>query len=466
LTVEKPDILDEILPVEKKPVEAKPKVKTKLIKDPKTLEQVNSNYDIALQGINKVQTKTQYISQSEINKMYDSLRRAYFNDLKKIMPSESEVYKRALAGEIPVSVKPKPTAKVAKPKAKEPWEMTKKEYGETVKPSLKTEKIAREYDTEWGKRKRAQKLEAQKYLRIKWREEGLSEKDIREKLRKHKAYDEHVLIVEKAVSENKPVPAEVLADYPDLKPKAPAVKTETPKIIDNRPNLKKGASVEYKSAKTGKIISGKIIGERPFDERILVRNQHGIQRIMNVKDLRAAGTPVEDFVRPPSYREGDYLTTKRPLAKTPKQAVAEIIEGKAESNLGMKEFKKQMLAELDRSINKAEPGLKKAFTENPKDFENVLIDENIPKITIKIPRDGEFTIDNKIGALSAIRKKVNSLSEIKSVFGTEGKPRKSPYYYKTKKYKTIGGKTVKIPEEAPKIKAPTLKDSPANPAQW
>lgn len=64
-------------------------------------------------------------------------------------------------------------------------------------------------------------------------------------------------------------------------------------------------------------------------------------------------------------------------ADTPKEAVAEIIEGKRESTIGGKEFKVKMLAELDALIDQ----FKNKKTPYPE------------TVTIEIPGDGSFTLD-------------------------------------------------------------------------
>jgi len=82
---------------------------------------------------------------------------------------------------------------------------------------------------------------------------------------------------------------------------------------------------------------------------------------------------------------------KKPVVETPKEVISEIIEGKKESRIGTKEFKKQMLAELDKL---------------PLDEYKVLKGEH----TVKIPRDGEFIL--KDGAdIADIKKRVRALKE-------------------------------------------------------
>lgn len=84
-----------------------------------------------------------------------------------------------------------------------------------------------------------------------------------------------------------------------------------------------------------------------------------------------------------------------PKIETPKQAIVEIIEGKQESKIGTAEFKKRMLAELDKAIEKA-PEVNPEFA--------------LP-IEIHIPGDGDFRISNVKSDLRAVATKVRGLKE-------------------------------------------------------
>jgi len=122
-------------------------------------------------------------------------------------------------------------------------------------------------------------------------------------------------------------------------------------------------------------------------------------------------------------------TTKAEIAEekveTPKEAIKEIIEGKQESTIGTPEFKKRMIAELDKAIKKAKrpgEGGKKRLQElqegiadvqfkNKKERDKARKDmfEEFGTVKIHIPGDGYFTIVNTKDALEQVKKKVKGL---------------------------------------------------------
>lgn len=85
--------------------------------------------------------------------------------------------------------------------------------------------------------------------------------------------------------------------------------------------------------------------------------------------------------------------------ETPKQAVQEIIDGKRESTIGTAEFKKRMLAELDKAIEKAPPKVI---------YKDKLVDQ-IPTIRINIPGDGDFNIPNTLEGIKKVRARVKRI---------------------------------------------------------
>lgn len=165
---------------------------------------------------------------------------------------------------------------------------------------------------------------------------------------------------------------------------------------------------------------------------------------------------------------------KPPLVETPKQAVEEIVEGKAESKIGMADFKTQMTARLDEAIAAAPKakGASKVNYDEPfgkktqdtvlevtgdfgigrikksgkgysvtfgkptyvnADLEGIRLTDptleglkaqiedlaskvsrdpgSTKKITISIPGDGEFTIENNAANLHKIRQKVSRIEK-------------------------------------------------------
>jgi len=96
--------------------------------------------------------------------------------------------------------------------------MTRGKYAAVSRPSLKAARPAKGLDTEHQRQKRLAAVENRRFLRKEWRRQGLSDIRIRERFRRNKALDLHRGHVERALSEGKPVPAEVLRDYPDLTP--------------------------------------------------------------------------------------------------------------------------------------------------------------------------------------------------------------------------------------------------------
>jgi hypothetical protein len=144
--------------------------------------------------------------------------------------------------------------------------------------------------------------------------------------------------VEQALSSGRPVPASVLADYPDLAAKPPA----------SLPKAGEGAKVD-----------------------------------------------------------------------TPTEAIAEIIEGKRESKIGTKEFKARMLAELDKAIETAPELSTDARRKMPSstgasqmEYRRVWQNEfGVGNITVEIPGDGSFVVENTKEAISEVRQKVFALTE-------------------------------------------------------
>ncbi|MEX2737845.1 MAG: hypothetical protein Q6356_002110, partial [Candidatus Wukongarchaeota archaeon] len=157
-----------------------------------------------------------------------------------------------------------------------------------------------------------------------------------------------------------------------------------------------------------------------------------------------------ELTEQPKVTKPKTKVTKQPKAETPTEAVKEIVEGKRESTIGTKEFKKRMLAELDKAkkkaksmpANEAEPYLKRKLGYS--DLDN--LKDHYGQITIEIPGDGKFTMLNTVQAIEAVEKKVKRLPS-----GT-GKP-KAPETVSGKKrteLETEYLETKKKPEQPPK----------------
>lgn len=100
-------------------------------------------------------------------------------------------------------------------------------------------------------------------------------------------------------------------------------------------------------------------------------------------------------------------TTK---VETPTEAVAEIVEGKRQSNIGTAEFKTKMLAELDKAIEKAPShGMTEADFAKYKKGKLSIAKQEFDKITIEIPGDGKFNIVNVREELQRVKDKVKAL---------------------------------------------------------
>lgn len=128
-----------------------------------------------------------------------------------------QVIKQALSEGKPVPVEVlKDYPNLAKKTVKEPWKMTKGEYAAASRPPLKIKKLSKGSDTEFDRSRRLLNAKNKAFLRKEWERQGLSKAEITERFRRNKAFDLHRQHVERALSEGKPIPVEVLKDYPDL----------------------------------------------------------------------------------------------------------------------------------------------------------------------------------------------------------------------------------------------------------
>jgi hypothetical protein len=125
-------------------------------------------------------------------------------------------------------------------------------------------------------------------------------------------------------------------------------------------------------------------------------------------------------------------------AATPETAVAEIIDGKRESSLGLKEFKRQMVVRIDEELKVAPPRstslneVVDIYKRNLKATDRSWIKEekrnaaiaeldagmastrqrmNVPTVTIEIPGDGTFKIEKTQEALSELKTRISGLRE-------------------------------------------------------
>ena len=149
--------------------------------------------------------------------------------------------------EVPATPKPKPVklSEVAKPKAKEPWEMTKAEWDlelDDAKINFTGTGGSSAYSMGMGRRTKnfdTGGLDRRQYLRMKLPDkfsEGLQ------------IPANHYDVIKQALSEGKSVPKEVLADYPELQPKAPLA-GESGKVINPMYEVSKLTSEMIEKAK-------------------------------------------------------------------------------------------------------------------------------------------------------------------------------------------------------------------------
>lgn len=163
-----------------------------------------------------------------------------------------------------------------------------------------------------------------------------------------------------------------------------------------------------------------------------------VQRVRKEIETGKKQPRTKPKTKKPTTRKPEKPTEPPKDVETPETATEDIIEGKRESKLGMKEFKKRMVAELDKAIKKsserpegltwlAERVLKLeknyAAARNDARRETVREDLRIAKnaleearkkhgvgfVNIHIPGDGDFTIENTRQSLEAVRKKVRGL---------------------------------------------------------
>lgn len=192
-------------------------------------------------------------------------------------------------------------------------------------------------------------------------------------------------LVRDAIAEGKTVPPEVLKDFPDLAPpaeitKKPMVKRETVTKVTDQADIQKLKNAIAEGQLT--LRTGRFDGKKQSPEQLEV-----VRRQVD-RDLAKIG-------------EKDEVVT-------PKEAVADIIEGKLESKIGLKEFKTKMTAELDAAIEKLTKEETTFTIEEVPDF----VKSSDPRpVEIHIPGDGDFMIENRIGALKEVKTKVRRLTE-------------------------------------------------------
>jgi hypothetical protein len=118
---------------------------------------------------------------------------------------------------------------------------------------------------------------------------------------------------------------------------------------------------------------------------------------------------------------------------TPTEAVQEIVDGKRESTIGTKEFKKRMIAELDKAIEKAKdfPELDELTpTKRWQKYQELKQNKEFDFITIEIPGDGKFKIPNVKQELELLKKKVHylPLDKRKKLTGKQVPTEKTPEF--------------------------------------
>lgn len=206
------------------------------------------------------------------------------------------------------------------PKAKEPWQMTAKEIGQQLtdfrsEQRRLEEKVA---DLRRQPRRKSTAAQLQQQKRISAAEAELNALNDREDSSWINPI-QHEEAIREALREGKPVPAEVLADYPDLTPKQPAKQKLRP--------IQLGDFIEFfgEDAETAsKILEiTRTARMRPGADPIPMAGvpAHAWERYR--QKLKQAGLEVDEPIVGKSWAEAQTLLDERPAPEPAKQRMAE-----------------------------------------------------------------------------------------------------------------------------------------------
>jgi hypothetical protein len=293
-------------------------------------------------------------------------------------PEAKRILDKYWAGEPsgpPIEVGPEVKPKPAEPEVggpKEPWEMTKQEWAE------KELKIDRKIRTVQGgksqiktiKRFTGRGFSFEEGGNLKWDDTTIG--------------TSHIDSIKQALSENKPVPAEVLADYPDLKQKPAEPEVGGPK----EPwEMTEDEYIDH------------VISQRPSTPSRESNYKYMVKQIRKSYKKLKLKKAAEDLSK--KWAAEDKTIQTKPVepkkAQILDQEIAEkgekdINVGEGEPPLPPREQKKWLLEEIDEAIEKA-----------PAQLTEDLHPDN--KITFHVPGDGEFTIFNDKASLEEFKKR-------------------------------------------------------------
>lgn len=197
----------------------------------------------------------------------------------------------------------------------------------------------------------------------------------------------------------------------------PVVEIEPSKVKQPKP-IKKDMGVDiYFEKDKYLVIDASQLGTGDNTFHVVKKGYGAIKKFEDINE--AIKFAEEKASKPEEIRQPLEVKEEITKVETPKEAIAEIIEGKRESNIGTAEFKKLMIAELDRAIEKAPSAGLSEY-----ELSRYLKGKDARKlgketITIEIPRDGEFKIVNVKEELERVKAKVKRLSLEKAIKKTK-----------------------------------------------
>ena len=308
------------------------------------------------------------------------------------------------------------------------------------------------------------------------------------------AYAQHFVEVQKALSEGKPVPPEVLKDYPDLQPKvkAPEISGQKPphemtraeyRTAENAPKveaiqkairqgkpitvttnlratkLAKPEHIRLASDGTAQIPSGRKWVNLVDDQLNSLAEQAGMkipaiqERIYHHEAVKQA---IQEGKAVPENVRAEYPDLKNVKAKKAAQTVVEPTKAEEKNVVTPKEQKVYVLEKTDDLITAARERWKKENDYNGKGtLTDKEIDENlmgkgtwstnaVPEdakiVVIDVPGDGTFKVPNDLKSLLNFRRNVKSRMTISTTPSKGGMP--------TKPSKPVGKSTDLITKEA------------------
>jgi len=414
---------------------------------------------LALGEINKY-------SPQDIAKFYQETHgKDAHRELLRDAKAEGKAVPEELLGKYAEAEAEKPViAEEGEGKAKEPWEMTRSEYGKERLPEVlrsvkKTSPITKtsalqkkaedivsmEHEASIRKAKLEGKIPSKD---IGWQQ---TKAEIQEKIdsgilpKDYLTGGSHERFVKHAINEGKPVPKEVLAEYPDLKPPP---SPEGTKVAPEGKEEKEPIGTAWVKNAQKPIIAAREIKSGKHKGKVEVTLTAGRDAQGNVKPGKKVKVDRKSVVEWP----GEAKKPKEEIkitGKEDKTVSVEMLESKAE-DLTPKEQKKYLLAEIDKAIDTAVDNhikgnnLKGSVAQIRKQFETEKYMGSLGSQFYKfeVPGDGEFDI--AADSLIDFKKRVKSqfpaaVRNEKFRPSTEGRIN---YGAEINKYKKLIGKPV------------------------